>query len=64
MNFVKYLLSNMLLTLGLLILFVLIVVGINAIDEKAAVYSAYILTPLFIITLLISMVKGAFKTTD
>ena len=64
MNFARYVLSNMLLALGLLILFILIVVGINAIDEEAAIYSAYISAPLFLITLFINMIQGAFKSTN
>ena len=63
MNFIKYFFSNILLALVLLILFILIVVGINAIDKEVAMYSAYILAPLFFIILFVSMVKGAFKPT-
>jgi len=60
----KYFLSNLSLLLTLVFLLLFIAVVASFISEKAAIYSVYIFAPLFAITLIISMFKGAFKSFD
>lgn len=61
MKTIKYIFENFISFIGITILLFVIVFLLSFIGEEAALYSFYILAPLFYISWLIAAFKGVFK---